>query len=246
MVALEIIDAQVRDAVRRRGIDPAADPGAVRGLVEEVVRAYDERSLTGAVPVLEDVARTTQHVYDAVAGYGLLQRYFDDPTVEEIWINEPGRVFVARRGRTELTTTILTAQTVRDLIERMLKPSGRRLDLSSPFVDALLPDGSRLHVVIPDITRAHWSINIRKFVVRAHHLDELVELGSLTAHAAAFLAAAVAAGLNIVIAGGTQAGKTTLLDCAVWHTRCYDHAGRGLLPHLIRSDRPRARRRAAA
>ena len=87
LVALEIIDAQVRDAVRRRGIDPAADPGAVRGLVEEVVRAYDERSLTGAVPVLEDVARTTQHVYDAVAGYGLLQRYFDDPTVEEIWIN---------------------------------------------------------------------------------------------------------------------------------------------------------------
>jgi len=213
LVALEIIDAQVRDAVRRRGIDPAADPGAVRGLVEEVVRAYDERSLTGAVPVLEDVARTTQHVYDAVAGYGLLQRYFDDPTVEEIWINEPGRVFVARRGRTELTTTILTAQAVRDLVERMLKPSGRRLDLSSPFVDALLPDGSRLHVVIPDITRAHWSINIRKFVVRAHHLDELVELGSLTAHAAAFLEAAVAAGLNIVVAGGTQAGKTTLLNC---------------------------------
>ncbi len=134
-------------------------------------------------------------------------------TADPIWINEPGRVFVARRGRTELTTTILTAQTVRDLVERMLKPSGRRLDLSSPFVDALMPDGSRLHVVIPDITRAHWSINIRKFVVRAHHLDELVELGSLTAHAAAFLEAAVAAGLNIVVAGGTQAGKTTLLNC---------------------------------
>ena len=123
------------------------------------------------------------------------------------------RVFVARHGRTELTTTIFTAQAVRHLVERMLTPSGRRLDLSSPFVDALLPDGSRLHVVIPDITRAHWAINIRKFVVRAHHLDELVELGSLTAHAAAFLEAAVAAGLNIVVAGGTQAGKTTLLNC---------------------------------
>jgi len=93
----------------------------------------------------------------------------------------------------------------------MLKPSGRRLDLSSPFVDALMPDGSRLHVVIPDITRAHWSINIRKFVVRAHHLDELVELGSLTVHAAAFLAAAVAAGLNIVVAGGTQAGAVSTI-----------------------------------
>jgi pilus assembly protein CpaF len=95
----------------------------------------------------------------------------------------------------------------------MLKSSGRRVDLSTPFVDAMLPDGSRLHVVIPDITRAHWSVNIRKFVVRASHLDDLVGLGTLTPHAARFLGAAVAAGLNILVAGGTQAGKTTLLNC---------------------------------
>jgi pilus assembly protein CpaF len=67
------------------------------------------------------------------------------------WINEPGRVFVARRGRSELTTTILSEAQVRDLVEKMLKTTGRRIDLSSPFVDAMLPDGSRLHVVIPDI-----------------------------------------------------------------------------------------------
>ena len=79
--------------------------------------------------------------------------YLDDPTVEEIWINEPSKVFIARRGRSELTTTILTATEIRDLVERMLKSSGRRVDLVSPFVDAVLPDGSRLHVVIPDITR---------------------------------------------------------------------------------------------
>ena len=81
----------------------------------------------------------------------------------------------------ELTTTILTADEVRDLVERMLRTSGRRVDLSSPFVDATLPDGSRLHVVIPDITRDHWHVNIRKFVVRADHLDDLVRLGTLTA-----------------------------------------------------------------
>ena len=75
---------------------------------------------------------------DAVAGLGPLQPYLDDPEVEEIWINEPGRVFVARHGVPELTTTVLTADQVRDLVERMLKPSGRRLDLSSPFVDAML------------------------------------------------------------------------------------------------------------
>ncbi len=95
----------------------------------------------------------------------------------------------------------------------MLKSSGRRVDLSSPFVDATLPDGSRLHVVIPDITREHWHINIRKFVVRADRLDDLVRLGTLTRQAARFLQAAVGAGLNVLVSGGTQAGKTTLLNC---------------------------------
>jgi pilus assembly protein CpaF len=74
----------------------------------------------------------------------------------------------------------------------------------------VLPDGSRLHVAIPDITRAHWSVNVRKFVVRASHLEDLVTLGTLTAQAAAFLEAAVASGLNILVAGGTQAGKPAL------------------------------------
>jgi pilus assembly protein CpaF len=77
----------------------------------------------------------------------------------------------------------------------------------------MLPDGSRLHVVIPDITRQHWAVNIRKFVLTAHSLEELVGLGTLTAQAARFLEATVAAGLNVIVAGGTQAGKTTLLNC---------------------------------
>jgi pilus assembly protein CpaF len=122
-------------------------------------------------------------------------------------------VFVARQGRSELTTTILDDDQVQGLVERMLKTTGRRIDLSTPFVDAMLPDGSRLHVVIPDITRHHWSVNIRKFVVRAHSLDELVALQTLTPQAARFLEAAVVAGLNIIVAGGTQSGKTTLLNC---------------------------------
>jgi pilus assembly protein CpaF len=77
----------------------------------------------------------------------------------------------------------------------------------------MLPDGSRLHVVIPDITRESWAVNIRKFVLRAHSLDELVQLHTLSASAGRFLEAAVVAGLNIIVAGGTQAGKTTLLNC---------------------------------
>jgi pilus assembly protein CpaF len=167
------------------------------------------------MPLLGDRQQAAVEVYDAVAGFGALQRHLDDPEIEEIWINAPGRVFVARRGRSELTTTILRPDEVRDLVERMLKSSGRRVDLSTPFVDAMLSTGERLHVVIPDVTRAHWAVNIRKFILTAHSFDELVTLGTITRQAARFLVASVAAGLNIIVAGGTQAGKTTALNCLV-------------------------------
>lgn len=207
------VESEVRELVRRRGIDPFLDRAAVQRLVEEVVADYDERSLTSTLPPLHDTRQTARSVYDAVAGYGPLQRHLDDPTVEEIWINGPGRVFVAKRGRSELTTTILEENQVRDLVEKMLKTTGRRVDLSTPFVDAMLPDGSRLHVVIPDIVRRFWSVNIRKFVLSANTMDELVALQTITPQAARFLEASVVAGLNIIVAGGTQAGKTTLLNC---------------------------------
>ena len=164
MNAITVVEDEVRELVRRRGLDPVADPAAVRRLVDEVIAEYDDRSLTGSLPQLVDLRLAARQVFDAVAGFGPLQKYLDDPTVEEIWVNEPTKVFIARHGVHELTTTILTADEVRDLVEKMLKSSGRRVDLSTPFVDAMLPDGSRLHVTIPDITRQHWSVNIRKSV----------------------------------------------------------------------------------
>jgi len=211
--AVRTVEDEVRELIRRSGLDPAQDIREVSQLVREAVADYDERSLHGGLPALPDLEEAARSVLDAVAGFGPLQRYFDDPHVEEIWINEPGKIFVARGGVAELTTTILTADEVRDLVERMLKSSGRRVDLSSPFVDATLPDGSRLHVVIPDISRQHWMVNVRKFVVKADHLEDLVRLGTLTRQAARFLEAAVVSGLNILVAGGTQAGKTTFLNC---------------------------------
>jgi pilus assembly protein CpaF len=211
--ALDVVDGEVRELIRRRGLDPFTDPGPVRVLVRDVVADYSERSLTSALPPIADPESVVRDVIDRVAGFGPLQRWLDDPEVEEIWVNEPGRVFVARRGRSELTTTILAPGELADLVERMLRTSGRRIDMSTPFVDAVLPDGSRLHVVIPDITRRHMAVNIRKFVLQAHSLDELVGLGTITLQAARFLEGAVAAGLNILVSGGTQAGKTTLLNC---------------------------------
>jgi pilus assembly protein CpaF len=211
--AVDIVDTEVRELIRQRGVDPVREPATVRRLIDDVVADYADRALTGVLPVLADPRGTARAVFDAVAGLGPLQRFLDDPEIEEIWVNGPGRVFVARRGRSELTTAILSDGQIQDLVERMLKHTGRRVDLSTPFVDATLPDGSRLHVVIPDITRAHWAVNIRKFVVGAHSVDELVGLGTLTPQAARFLEAAVAAGLNVIVSGGTQAGKTTLLNC---------------------------------
>src|SRR5690606_69841 len=140
-----------------------------------------------------------------------LQPLLDDPEVEEVWLNAPDAVFAARGGVTEATGIRLTETGVRDVVERMLARTGRRVDISSPFVDASLPDGSRLHVVIPDVTRQHWAVNIRKFNSALRDLHALVALGALPRQAAEFLRMCVLSGHNILVSGATQSGKTTML-----------------------------------
>lgn len=207
-----LLAGDARDLVRTRDVDPVREPEAAEMLVREALADYETRAALGGVPSIDDPEAAVRRVLDDLSGMGPLQRFLDDPEIEEVWVNSPSEVFVARRGRAELTTTILTRVQVRDLVERMLKSSGRRLDLSSPFVDACLPGGERLHVAIPDVTREHMAVNIRKHVLRATSLRDLVDLGSMTAHAAEFLDACVRAGLNVVVAGATQAGKTTMLN----------------------------------
>jgi pilus assembly protein CpaF len=147
--------------------------------------------------------------------YGSLFPFISDPSIEEIWINTPERVFIARNGRSELTNLMLTADEVRNIVERALNWSGRRLDLSQPFVDSRLPDGSRLHVAIPEITAEHWAVNIRKHLMRHLALNDLAKHGVMTLEIAEFLQDEVIAGANILVSGGTQAGKTTLLNALV-------------------------------
>ena len=144
--------------------------------------------------------------------FGPIASLIRDATVEEIWINSPERIFVARAGKSQLTNLVLTADAVRDLIDRTLLWSGRRLDISQPFVDARLPDGSRLHVVIPEITAEHWAVNIRKHLLHHISLEGLASREVMTSEIAIQLKEAVKAGLNILVSGGTQAGKTTLLN----------------------------------
>lgn len=144
--------------------------------------------------------------------FGAIAPFMSDTTIEEIWINSPERIFIARNGRSELTNLLLSADDVRNIVERALMWSGRRLDLSHPFVDARLPDGSRLHVVIPEITAQHWAVNIRKHLMRNSSVKDLVDRGVMTPEIGTALAYCVQAGLNILVSGGTQAGKTTVLN----------------------------------
>lgn len=217
--AVSLIADRVRERVRKDGVDLGNDQSLADGYVLEEVRRYSERALGGSMPLLLDEQQAAREVVASLTGFGALQPFFDDDTVEEIWINGPDRVFVARNGVPELTGVTLTSVQVRDLVERMLQSTGRRVDLSSPFVDASLPDGSRLHVVIPDVTHKHWAVNIRKFAKRIKELHQLVELGSLTHQASEFLRMCVLSGQNILVSGATQSGKTTLLGALLTTTR---------------------------
>ena len=208
---VRLIADRVRDRVRRDGVDLASDSPRATAYARDEVRRYAEHALGGSLPLVADEVRTEREVLASLTGFGPLQPYLDDPTVEEIWINAPDRIFIARDGRPELVDLSLGDAQVRDLVERMLQASGRGVDVSSPFVDASLPDGSRLHVVIPDVTRTHWAVNVRKFSRRVRDLGRLVAMGSLTRQAAEFLRMCVLANQNILIAGATQSGKTTLL-----------------------------------
>jgi pilus assembly protein CpaF len=141
---VERLDQQVRELVRREGVDPQREAALVRRIAEGVVREHDDRSLTGVVAPVPDVGVMVGELVARVSGFGPLQPFLDDDSVEEVWINDPSRVFIARNGRHELTTLVLTSAQVQELVERMLKSSGRRIDVSSPFVDAMLPEGHRL------------------------------------------------------------------------------------------------------
>jgi pilus assembly protein CpaF len=154
--------------------------------------------------------------------FGPIASLIADPTIEEIWINSPQRIFIARKGQSELTNLVLTSNEVRELVDRTLIWSGRRLDLSHPFVDARLPDGSRLHVVIPEITSQHWAVNIRKHLLQNLSIENLAERGVMNSEIAQTLKNAVRAGLNILVSGSTQSGKTTLLNALVSATPIHE------------------------
>jgi len=195
-------------------IDPVQTPLVSRGeLINHVEVIPDDADFENR----QNLDKYEQTNLDRIE-YGVLNSFIQDAGIEEIWINSPNRIFIARGGVSELTNLVLTSDQVRDLVERLLMWGGRRLDLSHPFVDARLPDGSRLHASIPDVTAEHWAVNIRKHILRGKTLEELQEFGVLDSRLSLFLKNCVSAGLNILVSGSTQAGKTTLLNALIGET----------------------------
>lgn len=213
--AATLVAERVRERLRAERADPSRDPEFAAHIARTEVRRHNDFALARGLAPVDDESACVREVLAAVVGLGPLQPYLDDPTVEELWINAPDRIFIARGGIPERTPLTLTDTAIRDLVERMLQSTGRRVDLSQPFVDASLPDGSRLHVVIPDITRRHWAVNIRKFLPAFRDLDRLVTTGSLAPEAAGLLRAAMARGASVLVSGATHAGKTTMLGALI-------------------------------
>ncbi len=148
-----------------------------------------------------------------ILGYGPLQPLLDDPEISEIMVNGPFQVYVERRGKVELTgVRFRDEQHLMRIIEKILLPLGKRVDERVPMVDARLPDGSRVNVVIPPVSLNGPCVTIRKFSRDPLTMSDIISLGTLTPEAAQFLQAAVQAKLNILITGGTASGKTTLLN----------------------------------
>lgn len=160
-----------------------------------------------------DQDRLLRELLDEIVGFGPLEPLFRDPTITDILVNGPKEIYIERDGKLALSdVTFRDEQQVMQVLDRIVSKVGRRIDESSPMVDARLPDGSRVNAVIPPLSVKFPAISIRRFGGAAKQLDDLVRLHMLSPEMALFLQAAVKARLNIIVSGGTGSGKTTLLN----------------------------------
>jgi pilus assembly protein CpaF len=183
-------------------------------LSERVVRAVTEQLILDRTPLSrEERQQIVREIADDILGYGPLEPFLNDDTVTEVMVNAFDRIFVERAGKIERTTGAFVdnAHLLR-IIDKIVSQVGRRIDESSPMVDARLPDGSRVNAIIPPLALKGPTVTIRKFSRDPYTMDDLVNFGSITPTGAQFLAACVKGKLNILISGGTGTGKTTTLN----------------------------------
>jgi len=179
------------------------------------VNAIADELLAGHVEIetVEEVTRIKEEVIEEALGLGPLESLLNEPDITEIMVNGHADVYVERRGKIERTAKrFVDDRQVRLVIERIIAPLGRRLDESSPMVDARLPDGSRVNAIVEPLAIDGPTLTIRRFGTNRLCADDLIRLGAVTAPVLDFLRAAVEARLNVVVSGGTGSGKTTLLN----------------------------------
>ncbi|MBL8050417.1 MAG: CpaF family protein [Anaerolineales bacterium] len=195
-------------------IDPSMDVTrteevrrTIQGLFEQILA---EENIVLSRP---ERARLFEQIAAEILGFGPLQSLLEDDTITEIMVNGPKNIYIERKGKIHrVPITFESNEHVMRIIDRIVAPLGRRIDESSPYVDARLPDGSRVNAVIPPISLVGPVLTIRKFSKNPITVDQMIQFGSLSAESVQFLKACVEARLNIIISGGTGSGKTTLLN----------------------------------
>src|SRR6266513_2627642 len=195
-------------------LDPKLDLSnqvEVRRQIEEIFgKVIDEEGL--ALTRAERV-RMLEQITDEIIGLGPLEPLLRDESITEVMVNGPRQVYIERSGKLELTNVVFQNDDhVMRIIDRIIAPIGRRVDESSPMVDARLTDGSRVNAIIPPLSLVGPVITIRKFSASPFTVDDLIRFGTATADMFDFLQACVEARLNIFVSGGTGSGKTTTLN----------------------------------
>jgi pilus assembly protein CpaF len=195
-------------------LDPTTDITQI-GTVRGTIRDLFEQVLTEENIVLsrQEKHRLFEQIAAEILGFGPLQTLLEDDEITEIMVNGPKNIYIEKKGKLKrVPMSFESDEHVMRIIERIVAPLGRRIDESSPYVDARLPDGSRVNSVIPPISLVGPTLTIRKFSKNPITIEQLVKFGSITPEALQFLKACVEARLNVVISGGTGSGKTTLLN----------------------------------
>jgi pilus assembly protein CpaF len=183
-------------------------------LADRVYKAVTEELTLDRTPLTRDERREiVRQLTDDILGYGPLEPLLRDDTITEIMVNAPDRVYIERNGKLEHTPVRFVDEShVMRIIDKIVSQVGRRVDESSPMVDARLPDGSRVNAIIPPLALNGPTVTIRKFARDPYTINDLITFGTLSARAAQFVAACVRGKLNILISGGTGTGKTTTLN----------------------------------
>ncbi|MCH8161313.1 MAG: CpaF family protein [Chloroflexi bacterium] len=196
-------------------LDPAKlqglEPERAREAVVVAARALISQEMPGIVGSVRD--DLVAAVADEVLGLGPIEGLINEPAVSEVMVNAPDEVFYEKEGRLYLSSVRFRDEAhIMRIIERIVAPLGRRVDESSPMVDARLPDGSRVNVILPPVAPKSPTITIRKFQADKMTIEDLIQLNTLTREVAEFLRACVLVRLNIIVSGGTGTGKTTMLN----------------------------------